>query len=225
MYKAISIPLTLSNPKMPGNRKMTKKAPTRKRAKAVSKRLGRSSLNNRIHSFSRNFPQFTVTGSVAYAPYQSYTNVTLNQVVNSSEFSSLFDQYRISYCVTKFWLRIDPSAQTAASATYPKLYWVRDYNSQTILSQNDMRERSNLRIAVLKPDRPVVMKFIPNLLTQQNYTGLGTSSYTPVFKKFIDTGSMSAVHYGCIYNIDDLTNTNYKVDIETTVWFQCKNVK
>jgi len=210
---------------MPGTKRKAARQIARPK-KTMRSTVKRSSIQNTVHTFKRNFPSFTVVGNVAYAPYQSYTNVTLNQCVNASEFSALFDQYRITYCVTKFWLRIDPSAQTASSASYPKLYWTRDYNDQTLLSMQEMRERGDMKIAVLKPDRPVVMKFKPNLLTQQTYVGVGTSSYTPVFGKWIDCGgSMSAVHYGCKWNIDDLTNTNYKVDIETTLYFQCKNVK
>lgn len=209
---------------MPGTKRKARRQLARP-AKKQRMMVKRSSIQNTVHSFKRNFASFTATGSVAYAPYQSYTNIALNQVVNAAEFSALFDQFRITYCVTKFWLRVDPSAQTASSASYPKLYWTRDYNDQTILSQQEMRERGDLKIAILKPDRPVLMKFKPNLLTQQTYTGVGTSSYTPVFGRWIDMGSTGAVHYGCKWNIDDLTNTNYKVDIETTVYFQCKNLK
>lgn len=195
------------------------------RPRMVGRRMNRGSLNNAIHSFKRLMSPATVTGNVAYAPYQSVTNVTLSGVTNSSDFVNLFDQYRIQYVVMKFWLRIDPSAQAAASASYPRMYWCRDKNSSTVLSQTEMRERGDTRIAVMNPNRPVVIKFKPNLLNQVLYSAVGTSSYEPVYNRWIDTSSAGTFYYGCLWNIDDLTNTNYKVDIETTLYIQCKNTK
>lgn len=188
-------------------------------------RLSRNMVrpNSMVHSFKRMTPITTIVGAAPLAPYQNNTNVALSNLLNYTEFTNLFDQFRINYVVIKFWLRIDPSAQTAATASYPKLYWVRDYNSATLLTQNEMRERANCRISVMSPNKPVVIKFKPNLLNQQTYTTVGTSSYTPIWNQWIDRGSAAAFYYGGLYNIDDLTNTNYKVDIETTYYFQCKN--
>lgn len=181
------------------------------------------SSNNAIHSFKRLATPATVSGNVAYAPYQSNSNISLSGVPNSTDFTNLFDQYRITYVVIKFWLRIDPSAQSAAGASYPKLYWCRDRNSTVLLSQSEMRERGDTKVVVMNPNRPVVMKIKPNLLTQQLYTAVGTSSYTPVYNAWIDRASPSAFYYGTLWNIDDLTNTNYRVDIESTYYIQCKN--
>lgn len=209
-----------------GKRKATRQVPRRR--KMVRRMVSRPvrSLNNAVHTFRRNATAATVTGNVAYAPYQSSTNIALTQVVNSTDFTNLFDQFRINYVVIKFWLRIDPSAQAAGSASFPKLYWVRDKNSTTVLSQNEMRERADCKIVVMNPNRPVVMKFKPNLLTQQLYTAVGTSSYTPAYNQWIDAKTSAATfYYGALWNIDDLTNTNYKVDIESTYYFQCKNTQ
>lgn len=195
------------------------------RPRTVARRLP-GSLNNAIHTFRRMAAPAIVSGNIAYAPYQSNTNISLSNVVNSSDFTNLFDQYRINTVVIKFWLRIDPGAQAAGAASYPKLYWVRDKNSSTPLSQTEMRERADCKVVVLHPNRPVVMKFKPNLLTQQLYTTVGTSAYTPVFNQWIDAKtSPSAFYYGALWNIDDLTNTNYKVDIESIYYFQCKNTQ
>lgn len=181
-------------------------------------------LRNQIHSFRRNASAVTIAGNVAYAPYQAATNISLSQVVNSSDFTNLYDQFRINYVVVKLWLKIDPSAQAATVASFPKLYWVRDENSSTVLSQNEMRERSDCKVVVMKPDRPAVMKFKPNVLSQ-NFLGTGFISYTPKYDEWIDTSSAGTFYYGALWNFDDLTNTNYKVDIETIYYLQCKNTR
>lgn len=182
------------------------------------------SIRNQIHSFRRNGSAVTISGNIAYAPYQAATNISLSQVVNNSDFTNLYDQFRINYVVIKLWLKIDPSSQAAGSAIFPKLYWVRDENSSTVLSQTEMRERSDAKIVVLRPDRPAVMKFKPNVLAQ-NFLSAGFSSYTPKYDEWIDTSSPGTFYYGALWNIDDLTNTNYKVDIETIYYLQCKNTK
>lgn len=197
-----------------------KKQMTRRRTRPT--RVSRSSVTT--HAFVRKTNLNTITGNVAYAPYQSYSSIGLNNVTNASEFSALYDQFRINYVKLQFWLRIDPGAQTAATASYPRLYWYRDLDSQIVATMSEMRERSNLKIAVLNPNRPVTIWVKPNTLAAI-YAGVGSTNYKPVFAQWLDMNVQSTTHYGIKFNIDDLTNTNYKVDIETTYYFECKNTR
>lgn len=205
--------------------KRTAKTFTSKRARRKTvRRMPGKLVNNLVHRFRRNGSALTtITGNVAYAPYQQATNIQLAFTQNYTELTALFDQYKIDYVIQKFYLTVDPSAQTAANAVFPRLYWVRDKNDQTLLSQAQMRERSDLKIAVLRPDRPVVLKCKPNLLTQQFLSGV-TNAYTPVWNQWINTDAPTAPYYTWKWNIDNLTNTNYKVDVETIVYMSFKNV-
>lgn len=157
-------------------------------------------------------------------PYQSVTNVALNQLVNSSDFTQLYEQFRITYCVIKFFLTIDPSAQSAGTANYPRLYWCRDTNDSVPLTENEMYERADMRSAILKPDRPVIMKFKPNVLAVNYLSGV-TSAYTAKWNEWIDTANAAVPYYGCKWNIDNFTNTNYRLHIDQTFYFQCKGAK
>lgn len=177
-----------------------------------------------MHSFRRNTARFSLAGNAAYLPYQSVTNVALNQLVNVSDFTNLYEQFRINYVVIKFFLTIDPSAQAAASANFPRLYWCRDTNDSTPLSENEMYERADMRSAILRPDRPVIMKFKPNVL-QTNYLSGIASAYTAKWGEWIDTANVAVPYYGCKWNIDNFTNTNYRLNIDQTFYFQCKGAK
>lgn len=181
---------------------------------------------NRGHAFKRMLGSATITGNVAYSPYlnaYSGQQINLAAVQGTSDFQNLYDQYRINYIVIKFWLRIDPSAQTAASASFPKLYWYRDYDDEsTPASLNEIRENGRCKIAVMNPNRPVTIKFRPNSLNTV-YAGVATSTYKPVWRQWLDVAVPSARHYGIKYGIDDLTNTNYKVDIEAMLYLECRN--
>lgn len=166
----------------------------------------------------------TITGSAGYAPFQSYSQIRFANVINSTEFSALYDQYVIDKVKIQLWLKIDPGAQTAALAVQPKLYWVRDQDDQSLVTMNEMREHSHCKIAVLRTDRPVTIWVKPNVLNLI-YRGAVTSSYVPKFNQWIDMANTDVDHFGIKYNIDDLTNTNYKVDVETTYYFRCKNTR
>lgn len=183
-------------------------------------RLGSS----RVHSFKRMVTTPTViTGAAAYNPYLSSSTAWLGQLVNFSEFTQLYDQYRINYVVYKYYLKIDPSAQTAATASYPKLYWYRDLDdSNAPASLSEMRENARTRVAVMNPNRPVVIKYRPNTLAVL-YTSAVASQYKPVYKQWMDVAQTGTPHYGHKIAIDDLTNVNYKVETEITYYFQCRN--
>lgn len=204
--------------------KRTKKSIARMPAKKarVSRRTVRPSVVT--HSFERKTNLFTISGNAVHAPYLGVSNIQLGFVRNAAEFSALYDQYRINKVKIQFWLKVDPSAQTAATAAHPKLYWVRDLDDSNVLTQDEMRERAKCKIAVMRTDRPITIWIKPNLLNLV-YRGPTTSSYVPTFGHFLDMTNQDVPHYGIKYNIDDLTNTNYRVDIETTYYFQCKNTR
>lgn len=205
-------------------RKLVRKAKRVKRAPMPMRRITASRSNVTTHSFSRKTALSSIVGNVAYSPYQSFTGIRLSYLTNASEFGALYDQYRINWVKVQFWLRIDPSAQTAAAASQPKLYWFRDQDDQILASQSEMRERSNLKIAVLRTDRPVTIWIKPNVLSE-TFRGTATTSYSPKFGQWLDMTTNDVEHYGIKYNIDFLTNTNYVVDVESTYYFQCKNTR
>ena len=106
----------------------TRRTLVRRVLSAVTGTMDRRKLRTpMVHSFKRMIRDgSTWNGNAAYTPLAqafSSANIQLANVVNSTDFANLYDQYRINYVVLKFWLRIDPSAQAAASASYPKLYW------------------------------------------------------------------------------------------------------
>lgn len=185
-------------------------------------KMSRSSTTT--HSFIRKGASWSVQGNAVHTPYQAISDIKFSSLINSSEFGNLYDQYKIKWVKLQIWLRVDPSAQTASAAVYPKLYWYRDQDDTTLVSQNEMRERSNTKIAVLRPDRPITIWIKPNVLNQV-YRGVGTVSYVPVWNQFLDMTNQDVVHYGIKYNIDNFTNTNYYIDGEQTYYFDCKNTR
>lgn len=204
-------------------RRMKRARRTFKRRRVFRKRPGST-----VYSYKRMTAGEQIAGNASHLPYVgslSSGKIQLNNVINVSDFSNLYDQYRINYVVAKFWLKIDPSAQAAATASFPKMYWYRDYDDAAPPSSlNEIRENQKSRVAVMHPNRPVVIKFRPNSL-QLLWGNAVTTQYKPAFKQWMDMQATTAQHFGIKYAIDDLTNLNYRVDIETTLYFQCRQAR
>lgn len=189
----------------------------------MTRTMVRTRPSNIIHSFKRMAAQLpTITGNAAYTPYVNTYVFSLSQLAAVGDFSNLYDQYRINYIVCKFWLKIDPGAQAAASASYPRFFWYRDLDDSAAPSNlNEMRENAKCKCVVMHPNRPVTVAFKPNILAQMFNNGV-TTQYAPKFNQWIDMGNTGTYHYGFKFAIDDLTNTNYSVTVEATYYFQCK---
>lgn len=178
-----------------------------------------------VHYFTRSFAQSVISGNVVNAPWVGAYSFSLSQLPGLTDFTTLFDRYKITHVQLKFYLKQDPSAQAAASAIYPKLYSVKDYDDATSPANVDeLRQHSKCRIAVLHPNRPVTLNVKPAVLAQA-YRGVSTVTYSPQWKTWIDMAQTDVPHYGLKLAIDDLTVTTYQVLVEGKMWFQCKDVR
>lgn len=206
----------------------------RRTRRRVLKRTGRSGAktaarkNRRgagIHYFKRNFNFGDLPGNAVYNPYLAANSFTLGQIPGIGDFTGLFDQYMITYIKLKFYLTTDPGAQTASTAIMPRMYWCKDYDDTTAPTSIDiLRERNDVRTAVLRPDRPIVVKLKPSVL-QEVYRSAVATTYAPKWKQMIDMTQTDVPHYGLKYAIDNFTNTNYALRVEGTMWFVCKGVR
>lgn len=217
---------------MPSSRKrsMSTRGRYPKRARTLKRSrpsVGRSKWQKRgnEHYFKRWFDNGTITGNAVYAPYVATKTFALNQVPNVSEFSALFDQYQITKAVVKYYLKIDPSAQSASGASYPKIYYCRDLDTSAPPSTLDeLRQRNNLVVRVLNPNKPVTFVLKPNVLGLIFQSGV-SNQYEPRYNVWADMSDPSTIHYGFQWGIDDFTNTNYKLTSECILYFKCKNVR
>lgn len=188
--------------------------------------MSRSALNNPVHHFKRATSMFEFAGNAIYAPgLFTPLSPTFDQIINYTEFSSLFDLYRINSVVFRIQLVIDPGAQTAANARYPILYYYRDYTDSSVPSSlNEFQENQKTQRRTLTPWKPVIIKIKPNVLNVMYNTSI-TSTYKPLFKQWLDMAKTNTQHFGIKYAIDDLTNTNYKIQVTSVYYFSCKCTK
>lgn len=185
-------------------------------------------VRNDVHYFKRHFAQISpgsFVGSGTYLPYLNAYSFNLAQLPNYTEYTALFDKFMISHIQLRFYLNIDPAAQSAVGASYPKLYYCNDHDDAVApTTLNDLREHTKCKEAVLYPNKCVKVNIKPAVLAEI-YRSAGNVTWTSKWRQFIDCAQPTTPHYGLKWGIDNFTNTNYTLNIEGTMWFACKDAR
>ena len=187
---------------MPGNRNsQTRRQRPRSRAiKSLPPIVGRADnisrpflADDQIYGFRRmydsySFNQITATQNLASRHF------TLAGLSAASDFSSLFDQYRI----TQIHVRISPCMTTLqpaalAAAFVPQLYYVVDYDDDTVpTSINELKQYSNCNLCTYET---VQFSFKPQSQSVM-YTNAGNVAAGTLKDQWIDVAVADVYHYG-----------------------------
>lgn len=180
-----------------------------------------------MHRFCRGSSATAdIQGNAAFASggLQRAYSFQLTDVQNATEFGALYDRYMITHVQMKFYLRVDPTAQSASTAIWPRMWYIKDYDDTTPASIAEIREHSQYKEHVLNPARPLVINLKPAILAQTYRTAVA-AGYSPKWKQWVDMAQLNVPHYGFKMAVDDFTNTNYTLACEVRYWFSCKDVR
>jgi len=236
------------------------------RARRARVRRSRISVTGNIHSFSRwgvPFPYNPVTqqGSLNYTSDWSYdglgtlttnagtstikelpltTQFTLTDISNSSEFSALYDQYKICGVKVSIKMISCPDATYTAGGTalnqysnfYPTLWYVRDYDDTALVTTGDIRQYKSVKHVTLRPNKELSIFVKPRVLKQvfNSTTGAG---YEIALPKFIDMANNALPHFG-LKMVFDFEGQNlpitsvlsqFKFRLNYKYYFMCKDVR
>lgn len=193
------------------------------------KGAARVNLKNQVHYFSRKVNLGSIVSVGLNTPTLTSLSFKLNDVPNVSEFTALFDQFKLSYVKLMFKLNQDPSAQTAVNAFYPTMYHSVDHDDVSApTSLNDMREHGRTRMTVLRPNRYSVVKIKPSVLFEvSRNSGAGTTTFVPKWRQWVDMAHPDTIHYGLKYALDNTfnLNPNYSLEVQAQYWFQCRDTR
>lgn len=194
------------------------------------RRSSRRSFSRRRLGFQRTYNYKRIAYSTSYVQGSSVAPTTgalvffLNGVPNASEFTALYDQYKIKRVKVQFIPKNLPGELGSAIATSPQQFWTYpDFDDPTppsVLStvlqrQAVVRTRSTSHhTRVLKPRiaKPIYQDGITNAY------GPGTS--------WIDCSNPAVPHYGLKYYLDGAMNVSSitAYDLQITYYLSFRNV-
>lgn len=179
-----------------------------------------------VHSFNRTWAFTTINQSSAVSGVATrcYT-FNLGLLPSVTDFTTLFDRYRITYIKLYCYLKVTPDANTTpATASYPRIYWANDFDDSTDPANLDeLFQYTKLKSAMLSPHRPVVIKLRPAVLYQV-FNNL-TNAQTPKWRQWVDMATTGVPHYGVKLGIENWFSPTTDVIIRGRMWFQCKDVR
>lgn len=151
---------------------------------------------------------------------------SLQDVINSPDFTALFDQYKITKVQLIF--RISSSASTGAPGagaatgaisplTNPTLYWFVDHDDANPISASDMRERMGVRSRQLVPGRAVSITIRnPRVdVATFNSGGVVIPNGVGSGRAWFDTATSTVPAYGCKFM---LQNFDLRPSAGVPVW-------
>lgn len=188
-----------------------------------------------VHMYKRWATPVLHTASFPSTAYNQQITFSLDQVRGASELTALYDQYMIVGVKVVFQLVTNPDADrkinetTNANASnfYPKLMFVRDYDNITIETPNDLRERNNMKMVVLQPNKTASVYVRPAVRNLVYLDGV-TPATSPVWNQWVDCSTTTVPHLGLKFSVDFQglsTAADYFLRVETCYYLKFKNVR
>lgn len=165
-----------------------------------------------------------------------FYEVSFGDLVQSSDFSNMFDQYRMTKITFTVQMLNVPEAysdlnrQGSQTPTnwYPKVWYVVDHDGGSTETISSIKERQGVRCRILQPNRMLKISFQPKCRTLTYSTSTSTG-YAPRNIK-IDMSDVNVEHYGLhmVFDSNGLDPTDaypFKFVIERKVYFTCYGVR
>lgn len=188
---------------------------TRKRKPKAPRSIDRS-----ITKFKRTF--LLASWDVGTSNVSQALSFNLSQVPSYTNFTQLYDMYRITYVVLKFVVKHNVSDMTGgASDLIPIVHSAPDYNDAfapasiaALLNQGGYKRKRLIG--------PQTYKVKPSTLIATS----GGSFNTPKWRDWQSTASPTIPHYGYKFFVENAAaSASVNVDIYCTMYFQTKDPK
>lgn len=199
-------------------RPMSRRRPRMSRRRSIY-RPRRLISNPKIHHFKRTLLTSTITGSTV--DLGGVQTLYFSDLPNYTEFTNLFDMFRINKVVTKF-IPLSDEANVGTQST-TLFYTYLDYNDGTTpVSESEVCQYDTLRISQglkqhVRIYTPCMLAGVSNPVTVAK----------PEWKQWYNCANATAIYFNALKYWRPAQPTgqlvNYK--IVTTVYFSCRSVK
>lgn len=189
------------------------------------------------HYFKRSFTgTVNLQASIDNNPYLTGSQFTFQQLPNNSEFSSMFDNYKI-HGIKFTWFR--PAIANSASEMdhFVRLHTAIDYNdASTPSSINTLMEYDNYRVVALHDQYMTngkYSRFWRPKIAKEIYRSTTTTAYEAQRPGFIDCNYLDVPHYGIKWALEvqdgQAPSPTQPADITfqytITYYFSCGNTR
>ena len=189
------------------------------------------------HTFSRGTVRSdtdlkTLNGTTL-ASNQSFK---FNELESYTEFTTLFESYRIRKIVVTVQLVTNPNCSTSLNSTvtanpsnfFPKIWYAVDHDGGDDDTISSMKQRQGVKCRILQPNKVVKISFKPMCRVQTYKTA--TTSGTGSRNLKVDMADVDVPHYGLTWVLDtnllDPSDTYpFRVMFEYKYYFTCYGVR
>lgn len=148
----------------------------------------------------------------------------LSQVEVPSDFTNLFDRYKLTGVKATFLYQISDAAAGGA-AVLPTILYATDYDDDNVPAYSDLRQKQNVKQRILTANRPFSIFYRPKVNTIVSSNDAFAFGMTGV-KGWIDAQQTAADHFGLKFSINNMystTSTNTQLEIKFTYYFSMKD--
>lgn len=155
------------------------------------------------------------TGSMAFA---------LNNVQNATDFSGLYDQYKIRGAKVTFTPLSTEGTFGTLGAYAPTLYWYQDMDDTAVPTAVEVRQHQNIKIAQLVKPRSIFVSY-PKANVD---LGAPTPSTAGIMNTWLDCNSTLISHNGLKFmvrnaNLSAQPGNIWAIRVDVTYYLQFKN--
>lgn len=218
-----------------GSARRTKRAAlriTRSKLSTITRRRNAKRLNT--HCFSRFGAAFTLDMTGTEQPLSF--EFKLSDLYTYSEFTSLFDKYKLTRAIVMIQMISNPNAtwQTNTGGGvnntnnfYPRMWYIADHDDSATTTIAAIKERVGVKSCVMQPNKIKKISVKPACAVQL-YRTATTTGYGPKFNQYIDMAQSDVPHYGlkCVFDPMGLDPAGtYSFRYEWKLYFTCKDVQ
>lgn len=193
-------------------------------------RVSASSISRPVHYFRRSseYVAIALTSNVAGSNGVGFVGAgflyRLNNVVNVSDFTNLYDQYKIISVKHHFkWSNISQTDDILSNP--PVLQYFTDHDDATNPTHLELLERSATRSFAMRPNKVYSIGIRPAVLSEV-YRSSVTTGYVPKWGQYLDMGNNDIPHYGLKVGWSyPATTAIGQVVHWVTITFACKGVR
>lgn len=157
---------------------------------------------------------------------------SLNNVIDVSDFTGLYDQYRIAGIKIKITPLYNVNT-TGANNVIPQLVVSRDLDDVAVPTSDTQDLLQRPQTKVLQLNKPVQLYCKPRVLVQQSGTGadlvqFSSNTYKSIYVDMAYPSVVLPTYKFWLRNIylgQPIQNFGYNMRVDTCIYFQCKNVK